>query len=512
MRQKLTGLYTDANLHNETEKSINDKLNLQVDEKSTFTEIVSILFEWIMKLDENYESDAPAHVEMNKIGALINLLLESLHPDKLIHDKLILNLIHSKKVNECNKEEYLKELLHSALQFALKIEHSTIPPYLTALYSIKRGYNHEASSIIRSVAIEEMLHMIMMCNVLNSMDYQFNILDKKLIPKYPYHFPFGVPELIDNCADKIASPLFINIGEFSPESVDSFIAIESPISKLVKPVIPTLQLKLSPLTDIANENNKKIQSYFDDLNVYDLIITHLPTDKIGQFYEFITVLTFTRQWLSKKPASTISYKDFCEGGVFSKSNITKQITSEQYYGSGGTLLTVKDFHQFLAVVNEIMGQGEGTNGEMIAPDQRPDQEGLELAHYFRFMEIKYGKYYEGGDYSEDIDKEGQMSVTTPPKGNSLHVDWKNVYKIKHNLKLSEIQDEGLKKVLIDFNTNYKNLIEYIQKAVTEECKNTQNEFLHNSIMHMHQMHHQAEAIMKIPYEGDVNAAPTWEIA
>src|SRR5665213_2756788 len=50
--------------------------------------------------------------------------------------------------------------LRSAFQTAIELEHSTIPPYLVALYSIKDGTNQVATQIIRSVVIEEMLHMI----------------------------------------------------------------------------------------------------------------------------------------------------------------------------------------------------------------------------------------------------------------------------------------------------------------------------------------------------------------
>ena len=49
--------------------------------------------------------------------------------------------------------------LYTHLQGAIELEHSTIPPYLSALYSIKKGANREAAAIIRSVVIEEMLHM-----------------------------------------------------------------------------------------------------------------------------------------------------------------------------------------------------------------------------------------------------------------------------------------------------------------------------------------------------------------
>ncbi len=49
--------------------------------------------------------------------------------------------------------------LYPYLQKAVELEHSTIPPYLTAYYSLKPGLNDEIAGLIRSVVIEEMLHM-----------------------------------------------------------------------------------------------------------------------------------------------------------------------------------------------------------------------------------------------------------------------------------------------------------------------------------------------------------------
>jgi hypothetical protein len=58
--------------------------------------------------------------------------------------------------------------LRAHLQWALELEHSTIPPYLCALYSIPEGSNPEAAEVVRSVFMEEMLHMTLVANVLNA--------------------------------------------------------------------------------------------------------------------------------------------------------------------------------------------------------------------------------------------------------------------------------------------------------------------------------------------------------
>jgi hypothetical protein len=81
--------------------------------------------------------------------------------------------------------------LQDLLQTAILIEHSTIPPYLTALYSIKDGTNALASQIIRSVA-EEMLHMIMVCNVMNAVNIQPSVNRPQNYPSYPMKLPMNV--------------------------------------------------------------------------------------------------------------------------------------------------------------------------------------------------------------------------------------------------------------------------------------------------------------------------------
>ena len=42
------------------------------------------------------------------------------------------------------------EAMHAHLQWAVELEHSTIPPYLCALYSIREDANEEAAEVVRS--------------------------------------------------------------------------------------------------------------------------------------------------------------------------------------------------------------------------------------------------------------------------------------------------------------------------------------------------------------------------
>ena len=75
--------------------------------------------------------------------------------------------------------------LQVQLQQAVKLEFYTIPLYLTALYSIKEGYNTEAYQAIRAVVIQEMLHMVQVANILIAVGGNVTIDDPTFAPSYP---------------------------------------------------------------------------------------------------------------------------------------------------------------------------------------------------------------------------------------------------------------------------------------------------------------------------------------
>ena len=117
-----------------------------------------------------------------------------------------------------NEYELIKtvENLHYYLAQALRLEHATIPPYLTALYSIKPGKNLEAFHIIRQVAVEEMLHLTLVANVLNAVGGNIKgiLTNRNFVPKYPAFIPTG------------ADDFKVSLSKFSPETVTTFMKIE----------------------------------------------------------------------------------------------------------------------------------------------------------------------------------------------------------------------------------------------------------------------------------------------
>jgi hypothetical protein len=102
------------------------------------------------------------------------------------------------------------------LQTAIGVEFGTLPPYLYALYSIPPGQNPAAAARIRSVALQEMIHMCLACNMLNALGGTPKITP----PKYPGPLPGGIgPD---------GKPLTIRLYPFSKEAMQQAMDIEQP--------------------------------------------------------------------------------------------------------------------------------------------------------------------------------------------------------------------------------------------------------------------------------------------
>lgn len=110
------------------------------------------------------------------------------------------------------------------LQQAIELEWTTIPVYLTSLYSIKYGRNAEIYELIRSVIVQEMLHMTQAANILIAMGGSPLIDDPSVIPSFP---TIGL-------AGGVLPSLLITLEKLSLEHVYwVFMAIEVPERSLV---------------------------------------------------------------------------------------------------------------------------------------------------------------------------------------------------------------------------------------------------------------------------------------
>lgn len=126
------------------------------------------------------------------------------------------------------------EKLQRYLQNAIELEHSTIPPYLTALLSLRPGRNRRIGELIRQIIVQEMLHMCIAGNILIAIGGSPQINTPDFVPDYPGPLPM-----------QIGDGLIVGIEAFSMTVVrDVFMAIEQPEDE-----VPVHELKAAAEAD-----------------------------------------------------------------------------------------------------------------------------------------------------------------------------------------------------------------------------------------------------------------------
>lgn len=114
------------------------------------------------------------------------------------------------------------EKIRASLLGAVQLELATLPLYLTSLYSIKPGMNVEIAAILKHVAMEEMLHFCLACNILNAVGGQCAIAVSKFAPHYPAPLPM-------NIGTQRGKPFIVSLKKFSLEHVQqTFMVVEEP--------------------------------------------------------------------------------------------------------------------------------------------------------------------------------------------------------------------------------------------------------------------------------------------
>jgi len=226
----------------------------------------------------------------------------------------------------CSPEQDLKDL-KNCLQKAIELEHATIPPYLTAMYSLIPGKNDEIADLIRSVVIEEMLHMTIAANILVAIGGSPAINTPDFIPVYPGPLPMG-----------IAANLTVPIKAFSKQLVKSvFMEIEEPEDPID---IEKPQLKASP-------ENHTIGTFYRNLK-----------NKIEELGDDIFIVGKERQ--------VLSWFDPEEN------------------------IPIVDVASALEAIDVIIEEGEGTSTSPFVNDENNSNNEHEVAHYYLFEEIFEG--------------------------------------------------------------------------------------------------------------------------
>lgn len=265
-----------------------------------------------------------------------------------------------------------KQTLLSHLQTAIEIELSTIPIYLYTYYSINRmpdgcdaytgeagvleTFANKAGGLIMSVAVEEMLHMSLACNILRSLGGQPAIYGHS-----PGAFPTNLPHH--------KAGFSVGLSKLSAAQLDKFLAIEKP----------------EPRHAIPEGDN---------------------WETIGQFYDFITTLIEKttdedygqeNQQLSNKNGyyaannvDTIYPKNakYIEQPLDPKRPWARGADQAQYPNNeeSGELMVVRDRKSAIKAINAIKHQGEGYADD--PTHKADDPEKNEESHWYKYQELK----------------------------------------------------------------------------------------------------------------------------
>jgi ferritin-like protein len=189
----------------------------------------------------------------------------------------------------------------SDLQTAIGVEFGTLPPYLYAMFSIPPGENVTAASLIKSVLMQEMIHMCLACNILNALG--------------------GSPRLT---APTYPGPLAGDIG---------------PVGE------PALVISLLPLSKAAMKQGMDIEQPVDipDFPVKGLMAQPpAGTGTIGQFYARLDA------YLSTLPA-----------GAWHRDR--NQITDDQFFA--GQIFAINNYDDAHRAIDEIVSEGEGAKDD-----------------------------------------------------------------------------------------------------------------------------------------------------
>ena len=226
-------------------------------------------------------------------------------------------------------QQRTRDDLVSMLKCAIKLEHATIPPYLSAMWSIQ-DQNHDAYDILNSIVLEEMGHMGTACNLLTTIGEKPEMTAKDFVPQYPSPLPC---DIVPRVVPPNLKEWKVGLSRLTPAVVsDIFMIIEYPESGPI--ALDTWQ----------------IRKFYTIGEFYDSVaktLEYLVTQKVVK-------ITGDRQITDKKVGVT----------------------------------PIDTLKKVLDDIKLIKEQGEGTPQGPGAPVS-----GNELAHYYKFKQIQVGRMY-----------------------------------------------------------------------------------------------------------------------
>ena len=240
------------------------------------------------------------------------------------------------KLRAADSVEEVREMLAGAVQLEL----STIPPYLTAQFSVMPGQNQESRALVQSVVVEEMLHMTLAANALIAIGGNPDIVAAGRSLQYPGPLPMCVDE-----------GLIVTLKSLSRlQAREVFMAVERPDTDAVLP------------GETAPE-----------------VADNASYESIGDFYMAIL------DQLERLVAAGVP--------CFAHPRLEQQVDVSTWFPrevTGHPQGKVYDISSARAAIMTIVRQGEGLQIQDDKINPKEDPLGG-YAHYFKFGEIYYGK-------------------------------------------------------------------------------------------------------------------------
>jgi len=232
--------------------------------------------------------------------------------------------------------------LQQHLQWAIELEHATLPSYLCALDSLDRDRNAEAVEVevevVTSVFVEEMLHLTLAANILNAVGGRPVLDAPGLLAPYPRRLPHG---------DRSVQ---LSLLPFGPEAVEMFVRVELPAP---------------PGAPIESDGYATISQFYDAIR--------------GGLVDLCA--------------------DLGEAAVFAGDPARQVTPALLSYGGAGRIIAVDGLASALAALDEIVVQGEGADHRAVWDGDHdmfhPERD--EVGHHYRFRELQQGRRYRRGD-------------------------------------------------------------------------------------------------------------------
>lgn len=322
--------------------------------------------------------------------------------------------LESLKVNATDNAR--KELIDK-LHIAMRLEASTIPPYLVAAWSIEDTtlpdhHNKEIRELILSVAQEEMLHMMGIANIISATGKIPDLFNPKMVLNWG-------KELLP-----IGGNLIPVLEPFSMDLLKTlFMEIEMPIVPQRFPV--------------------KKASFSRPTKQYATI---------GEFYKAIIKLI-----------NLFPEDPFQNGAAYHQADVKIDTRFDPIGHHPIEDFIVGNKKKAIEILDWIVDQGEGSEKGPFDGDGLP-------AHYYRFAEV-----YFGGRLIEDPNPLNPTGFAYDRRNQPLNCDFDRVRKFEPNPKMNSFdKDSKQYKGLRAFNTQYtfmfKRLHDFYSEGVEQDVR------------------------------------------